>query len=51
MLFRPLKIIKKRVNFARMATLAPHEKRHKVTVVGSGNWYVIEKESPVSEHR
>ena len=26
---------------AAMATLAPHDKRHKVTVVGSGNWYVI----------
>ena len=25
---------------ATMATLAPHEKRHKVTVIGSGNWYL-----------
>ena len=25
---------------AKMATLGAHEKKHKVTVVGSGNWYV-----------
>ena len=25
---------------AKMATLAPHERRHKVTILGSGNWYV-----------
>lgn len=24
-----------------MGSLAPHTHKHKVTVVGSGNWYVV----------